>query len=121
MPVFRVVTLDKVFEVFKFHGLFLQGEVYVGPEIVDPDIFCFEPWSRGGIVEKDDVCFDSGFVKDACRKPEDGVKIAGFKEFFPYGFSRSSFKENVIWNYHGCFTSGFEEGFDVLEEVKLFV
>lgn len=121
MPVFRVVTVDEVLKVFIFHGVFLESEVGVGTEVVDPDVFCLCFGACWLFVKEDDVCFDTLFVEDSGREPEDGVEIGGLEEFFADGFSCSAFEEYVIGDDNGCFAGCFENGVDVLDEVELFV
>lgn len=54
----RVIAVDEVSEVFKLQWVLFQGEVYVGPEIIEPDIS--GPGIFGGrlVVKKQHICFD---------------------------------------------------------------
>ncbi len=49
------------------------------------------------------------------------MDVAFVENFASYGFSCSAFKEDVVRHHYGCFAVDFQQCFDVLEEVELFV
>ena len=96
VAVFRVVAADKVIQIGIGHGMLLQGEMDIGAEIVNPDIF--RPPFRAGraLVEEEHVGLDTGLVEDAGGQAENGVQLGGFQQLLADGLPRAAFKEHVV-------------------------
>ena len=79
MPVVRVIALNEVLQIHKGHGMLLEGEVHIGPQVVDPDLFGLPLRAGRALVKKDHVGLDAGLVEDTGRQTEDGMEVAGFQ------------------------------------------
>ena len=49
------------------------------------------------------------------------MEVAGLQQFLSDGFTGSTLKEHIVRHHHCRLTGGFQQGVDVLEEVKLLV
>ncbi len=49
------------------------------------------------------------------------MEVAGLQQFLSDGFTGSPLKEHIVRHHHCRLTGGFQQGVDVLEEVKLLV
>ena len=121
MAVGRVVTSDEILQVFVFHRVLFEGEVDVGAEVVQPDLFGPGLFTGRLVIEKDDVGFDTLLVEDTGGQAEDGVQGGVLQQPLSDGFAGPAFKENVVGDDDGGFAGGFEHSVDVLHKVELLV
>jgi len=70
----------EVFEVFGGEGVGFEGEVLVGSQVVDPEVFGPGLFAGGFALEEEDVGFDALGVEDAGGEAEEGVDVAAFEE-----------------------------------------
>jgi hypothetical protein len=55
VSVLGIVASDEVVEVFALERIFLEGEVFVGAQVVNPKLLCPRFFSGGFTVEEEDV------------------------------------------------------------------
>ena len=115
------VALFEVVEVFVGERVGLEGEVLVGAEVVDPEVFGPGLFAGFLALEEEDVGFDSLGVEDAGGQAQEGVDVAALEQFAADGFAGSAFEEDVVGEDDGGGAADLEFADDVLEEVELFV
>jgi hypothetical protein len=59
MAVFWIIILNELVEVFALQRIGFQSEVFVGPEIIDPELFRPRRFAGGLLVKEEDVGFDA--------------------------------------------------------------
>ncbi len=111
----------EISQVFKAQGILFQGEMDVGPEIVDPYLARPGLFGCGLVVEKDHVGLDALLVKNAGGQTQDGVQVGGGHELLAHGLAGAAFEKNVVGHHHRSLTVGFKHGADVLDKVQLLV
>ena len=65
MTVWRIVALDELLQIVKGHWGLFQRKVLIGPQIVEPHLFGLAIGTCRAFVVKENVCFNSGFIKDS--------------------------------------------------------
>jgi hypothetical protein len=81
LAILWIVGSDEVVEVAALQWVFLEREMFVGAQIVDPELLC-PGFLRGGFaVEEEDVGLDALGVEDAGGQTQQGVNI-GLPEQF---------------------------------------
>ena len=119
---FAEVAGDEVVEVGALDGVFFEGEMFVGTEVVNPEFFGPGAFVRSRFaIEEEDVGFDPLRVKDAGGKSQEGVDVGLFQQFAADGFAGAAFEEDVVGEDDGGASVHLEDGMDVLEKVELFV
>jgi hypothetical protein len=96
VAVLGVVEADGFVEVVASQGVFLQGVVRVGSQIVDPEFSSPGFFAAGFLVEEEDIGLHSGRVPDAGREPEEGVHFALPEEPSSDCLTGASFEEDVV-------------------------
>ena len=95
--------------------------MHIDPKVVDPELFSPGFASARPVVKEEYICFHTLSIKDAGRKPQEGVNIAVVQQAFSNDFSSSAFEQNVVRKDNCSFSCSFEESFNVLEEIELLV
>lgn len=121
VAVLRVVAGDEFVEVFAFQRMGLEGEVHVGPEVVDPKLLCPGGLAAGFLVEEENVRLHPLGVEEAGRKAEQRVDVAFVEELAADRLTGASFKEDVIGNDDCGASVCLQQRLHMLEEVELFV
>ena len=121
IAVLRVIAAHEILQVGVAHGVLLEGEVDVGPEVVHPNLLRLHVRAGGFAVEEQHIGLDAGLVEDARRQAQYGVQLAGLQQLFAHGLARAALKQHVVRQHHGGPAVGFQQGVDVLEEVQLLV
>ena len=116
-----VVAGDEIVEVGVAHRFRLQCEPLIGSEIVNPQFLRPRGFAGGFAIEEQHVCLDALCVKDTRRESEQRMDIAFVQQFLADGLTRSSFKQDVIRHDNRRRAVDFQNRFDVLKEVELFV
>jgi hypothetical protein len=119
VAVLRVVTRDKVVEVAALQGVFLEREMLVRAQVVDPELLRPRFFLRGFAVEKQDVGLHALRVEDAGGQAQQRVHVGLLEQFAPDGFARATFKKHVVRQHHRRATMLLEDGEDVLGEPEL--
>ena len=121
MAVLRVVAGDEVVEVGALEGVFLEREMQVGAQVVDPEL-CRPRLLLGGFaVEEEDVRLHALRVEDAGGQAQERVDVGLLEQFAADGFAGAAFEEHVVGQHHRGAAVLLEDGEDVLEEVELLV
>ena len=121
MPTHRVIAFHELVEVFALERIGLEREVFVGAEVVDPELLRPGRLARGFLVEKEHVGFDALRIEEAGRQTQERVHVAFVQELAPDGLPRPAFEQDVV-RHHDCGAPVlFEQGLDVLDEVELLV
>ena len=121
MAVLGVVEANELVEVVAPQGVFLQGEMGVAPQVVDPELSCPGVLTAGFLIEEEDVGLHPGRVPDAGGEPEEGVDIGLFQESSPDCLAGAALEEHVVGDDDGAPAAHVEQGEDVLDEVELLV
>ena len=121
VAVLRVVAGDEVIEVAALEGVFLEREMQVGAQVVDPELLRPRLFLRGFAVEEEDVGLHALRVEDAGGQAQQGVDVRLLEQFAPDGFARAAFEEHVVRQHHRRAAVLLEDGEDVLEEIELLV
>ena len=121
MAVRWIVTGDEVVEVDAFECVFLEREMLVGAEIINPELCCPRFLSCGFAVEEEDVRLDALRVEDAGWQTQQRVNVCLFEEFTADGFTCAAFEENIIRNNNRGAAVLLQDREDMLEEIELLV
>ena len=112
MAVRWIVTGDEVVEVDAFECVFLEREMLVGAEIVNPKL---------SAIEEQDVGLHALRVEDAGWQTQQRVNVCLFEEFTADGFTCAAFEENIIRNNNRGAAVLLQDREDMLEEIELLV
>ena len=85
MPVLRVVALHEVVEVGALEGVFLEREMQVRAEVVNPELLCPRLFLRWFAVEEQDVRLHTLSVEDAGGQAQQRVHVRLLEQFAPDG------------------------------------
>ncbi len=107
MAVGGVVAGHELSQVVAAERVGLEGEILVGAQVVDPQVFGPGGFAGGFALEEQHVGFDALGVEDAGGQAQQGVHIALGQQFVSDGFARAA----VL----------LEDGAHMLHEVELFV
>ena len=121
MAVRWIVTGDEVVEVDAFECVFLEREMLVGAEIVNPKLSRPRFFSRGFAIEEQDVDLHALRVEDAGWQTQQRVNVCLFEEFTADGFTCAAFEENIIRNNNRGAAVLLQDREDMLEEIALLV
>ena len=121
VAVFWIVALDELIEIFALQRICFQGEVLVGPEVVNPELLGPRRLAGLLLVEEEDVCLNTLGLKQPCREAEQGVHVALVEKLTPDGLPGPTFEEDVVGNDDRRATVDLEQSLDVLEKVELLV
>lgn len=121
MTVLRVVAGQEVFEVGAAQRVFLQREVLVGAQIVDPHALGPRFFAGRFSVEEDDIRLHALGVEEPSGQAQDGVDIGLFEQVTTDGFARAALEKHIIRKHDGRASVLLQDGEDVLDEVELFV
>ena len=116
-----MVAGDEVVEVGALEGVFLEREMQVGAQVVDPELPRPRLFLRGLAVEEEDVRLHALRVEDAGGQAQQGVDVGLLEQFAPDGFARAAFEEDVVRQHDRRAAVLLEDGEDVLEEIELLV
>ena len=75
MAVLWIVAGDKVVEVATLKRIFFEREVFVGPQVVDPELVGPRFLCCGFAVEEEDVGLDALGVEDAGGQTQQGMNV----------------------------------------------
>jgi len=75
VAVLRIVAVEEVLQVLERHRIPLEGEVLVGPEVVDPERLRPRRLTGGLAVEEKHIGLHPLGVEDARRKAEESVHV----------------------------------------------
>ena len=121
MTVFRIVAFDELVQVFTLQRICLESEVYVCPEIIDPELLCPGCFRGRLFVEEKDICLYSLGIEKTGRQSQECMHIAFMEELAPDCLACAAFKEDVI-RHNDCRTAMlFEKSLYMLDKIKLFV
>ena len=121
VAVLRVVAGDEVVEVAALERVFLEREMQVGAQVVNPELLRPRLFLRGLAVEEQDVRLHALRVEDAGGQAQQRVHVRLLEQFAPDGFARAAFKQHVVRQHHRRAAVLLEDGEDVLEEIELLV
>lgn len=93
----------------------------VGAQVVNPEPFGPGLFRCGFAVKKKDIGFDALGVKQTGGQAQQGVDIAFMKQLAANALAGPAFKQYVVRHHDGRAAVDFEQGFDMLDKVKLFV
>ena len=116
-----MIALNEVQQIRIGHGMLLQGEMDVSPEIVDPDILGLHFRTGRLLVIEDDIGLNTGLVEDTGWQSEDGMQIRGLEQFLTDDLTGTTFEQHIIRHHDGGSAGGFQNGVDVLDEIQLLV
>ncbi len=120
-PVFLVVAGDEVVQVAAFQSVFLQREMQIGSQVIDPELLCPRSFLSRLAVEEQDVRFESLSIKDPDRKSQQSMHVGLFQQLAADGFAGSAFEQHIVRQNHGSSPVLLQNREDVLQEVQLFV
>ena len=95
--------------------------MFVGAQVVNPELACPRFFGGGFAVEEEDVALDALGVEDAGRQSQQRVYVGLFEELAPQGLASAAFEEDVVRHDDRGAAVLLQDGEDVLEEVELFV
>ncbi len=121
VAVLGVIAGDEVVEVAALERVFLEREVQVRAQVVDPELLRPRLFLRGLAVEEQDVRLHALRVEDAGGQAQERVHVRLLEQFAPDGFARAAFKQHVVRQHHRRAAMLLEDGEDVLEEIELLV
>ncbi len=121
VTVFGVVARDEVIKVAAFERVFLEREVHVGSQVVDPELLRPGRFLSRFAVEEQYVGLDSLSIKDPGRQSQQSMHVGLFQQFAADSFACSAFKQHVVGQNHGGSSVLFQNRENVLQEVELFV
>lgn len=116
--VFGMIAGYEILQIPFGQGILLQGEVDVGTEVVNPDLFRLHFRAGRTFVEGEHICLDTGLVEDTGGQTEDGVQIGGFQKLFADDFPCAALKKHIVRQNHSSLSGGFQNGF-VLNDVAV--
>ena len=121
VPVLRIVAFDEVLQVLQLERIGLEGEVLVGPQVVDPQLL--RPWRLAGrlSVKEEHIGLDSLGVEDARGQAQQRVNVAVLQQPSPHSLACSALEEDVIRHHNRRPAVDLEQIADVLQEVELLV
>jgi len=70
-----MITVDEVLQILELHRVLLQGEMDIGPVIVNPDLLCSGTLAGWLVIEENHVGLNALLVKHASRKPQGCIRI----------------------------------------------
>ena len=95
--------------------------MFVGAQVVNPELACPRFFGGGFAVEEEDVALDALGVEDAGRQSQQRVYVGLFEELAPQGLASAAFEEDVVGHNDRGAAVLLQNGKDVLEKVELFV
>src|SRR3990172_1417537 len=93
----------------------------IGAVIIEPDLFC--PWvfTRGSCIKEKHICLYSLGVKYPCWKAQYSMQVGCLQQFLSYGFTCTTFKEDVVRQYYCRLAVRLQHGSYVLYKVELLI
>ena len=121
VAVLRVVAGDEVVEVAALQCAFLEREVLVGAQIVNPQRLRPRLFAGGFAVEEQDVGLYALRVEDAGRQAQQRMHVGLLEQFAADRLAGAALEEHVVGQHHRRAAVLLEDREDVLEEVELLV
>ena len=121
VAVLRIVAGNEIVEITPLEGIFLQGEMLVRPQIIDPELLGPRFFLRGLAVEEEDVRLHSLGVEDPGGESQQRMDIGLLEKLPADCLPCPSLEEDIIRKHHGGAAMLLEDREDVLEEVELLV
>ena len=101
VAVLRIVAGNEVIQVGALEGIFLEREVLVCAQIVNPELLCPRLFLGGLAVEEKDVGLHALGVENAGGQAQQCVDIGLLEQFAADGFAGAAFKEHVVRQHDG--------------------
>ena len=116
-----MVARDEVVEVGALQWVFFEREVFVGAEIVDPELFGPRLFLRRLAVEEKHVRLHALGVEDAGGQAQERVHVRLLEQLAANRLARAAFEQHVVRHHDRGAAMLLEDREDVLEEVELLV
>ena len=94
--IFLVVAGDEVVQVAAFESVFLQREMQIGSQVVDPELLCPRSFLCRFAVEEQDVRLHALGVEDPGRQPQQRMNVALLQQLPTHDLPSPTLEEDVI-------------------------
>ena len=121
MPVCRVVKLDEVSKTLVPQRTGLEGEVLVGAQVVNSQLFSPRCLTGSFAFKEHHIGLHALCVNQTSRQSKDGVHITLVQQLFADYLSCTALKQHVIRQHHCRAAILLQQGFGVLHKVELVV
>ena len=121
MAVLRVVALHEVVQVAALQDVFLQREVQVRAQVVDPELLRPRLFLRRLAVEEQNVRLHALRVEDARRQAQQRMHVGLLQQLAADGLPRAALEQHVVRQHHRRPPVLLQDREDVLQKVELLV
>src|SRR6266498_4760534 len=114
MSILWIVALNKFVEVFALQWIGFQGEMFVGSEVVDPELLGPRRFTGRLLIEEEDVRLYTLRVEQAGRQTQQGMNLAFVQQLAADGLPCAAFEKYIVGHDNRSTAVLLQECFDVL-------
>src|SRR6266511_6299034 len=121
MSILWIVALNKFVEVFALQWIGFQGEMFVGSEVVDPELLGPRRFTGRLLIEEEDVRFYALRIEQAGRQTQQGMDLALVQQLSANRLPCPALEKNIVRNHDRRPAVLLQQRFDVLEKIEILV